>query len=181
MPQEIVDGDRIDVFKIRGVDDPIPLTTASFTRPGDTAPYAANDVVCNSTSAPTLLEFPSAAAGLGKGGVIVSARHMKTGTTTAGATFRLQLYRVGTVTPINDNAQFAMLWANRANRVGFIDFTHQIAGTGSDTTSALTTYVGLPFVCNAATSSLFGVLTVTAAYTPGNAEQHYIELAISQN
>lgn len=157
------------------------ITTASFTRPADTTAYAAQDVVSNSTSAPTLLAFGGAARGNGGSGLILSARHMKSSTTTSGATYRLILYKVSTITAINDNAQFTMLYANRANRVGFIDFTHSTGGTGSDSSSALSTFVNLPFVCDAAQSSLWGILIVTSAYTPTSGEQHFIELAIAQN
>jgi hypothetical protein len=106
---------------------------------------------------------------------------MKNSTTTAGASYRLILYSHNIVTPINDNSPFPMLFANRATRVGYIDFTHSAGGTGSDSTSALSTFVNLPFVCNAAHTSLWGILTVTSAYTPTSAEQHYIDLSIVQN
>ena len=167
--------------------NPIPssgvqvISSASFTRPSDTTAYAAQDVVSNSTTAPALLTFSSAARATGGSGVIMSARHMKNSTTTTGATYRLHLYKVSTITPINDNAQFTMLYANRANRIGFIDFNHAVAGTGSDCTNSLTTFVNLPFVCDAAASAIYGILTVTSAYTPTSGEQHFVELAIAQN
>lgn len=150
-----------------------------FTRPADTTAYAAQDVVSNSTTAPTLLQFSGAARANGGSGIILSARHLKSGTTLAS--YRLHLYRNNAVTPINDNAQFPLLFANRANRIGFIDFNHATGGTGSDCSHALSTYVGMPFICDAAVSSLFGILTTTTAYTPASGEQHFIELAIGQN
>lgn len=156
------------------------VITATFTRPSDTTAYAAQDVVCNSTSSPSLITFVNAGRYPGSSGLIVSARHMKSSTATTGASYRLHLYRVAP-TAINDNAQFAMLYANRVNRIGFIDFTHGIAGTGSDCTNALSTFVNLPFLCDAAGSNLFGILTVTAAYTPTSGEQHFIELHVAQN
>ena len=91
------------------------------------------------------------------------------------------LYQYNVVTPINDNSPFTMLYANRTTRIGYIDFTHAAGGTGSDSTSALSTFINLPFVCNAAHSSLWGILTVTSAYTPTSAEQHYIQLSVVQN
>lgn len=154
------------------------ITTASFTRPADTIGYAAQDVVSNSTSAPTLLTFAGAGRANGGSGLVLSARHLKSSTTLAS--YRLHLYRVAP-TAINDNAQFTLLYANRANRVGFIDFSHATGGSGSDSTSALSTFVNLPFVCDAASVSLFGILVASAAYTPTSGEQHFIELAIAQN
>lgn len=156
------------------------VTTASFTRPSDTTAYAAQDVVSDSTTAPALLTFAGAARVNGGSGLILSARHLKSSTTTTGASYRLHLYRVAPTT-INDNAQFTLLYANRASRIGFIDFNHASGGTGSDSTSALATFVNLPLVCDAASASLFGILVASAAYTPTSGEQHFIELAIAQN
>lgn len=190
MGQKVVDGDRYEEVYVRGSSSfPLPvsaagfqvITTASFTRPADTTAYAAQDVVSNSTTAPTLLTFAGAGRANGGSGLILSARHMKSSTGISGANYRLHLYKVSTVTPINDNAQFAMLYANRLNRVGFIDFNHTAGGTGSDSSSALTTFVNLPFVCDAAATALYGILTVTGAYTPTSGEQHMIELGIVQN
>lgn len=150
-----------------------------MTRPADTNAYAAQDVVSDSTTAPTLLQFTGSARENGGSGIIVSARHLKS--STVSANFRLHLYRNNSATPVNDNAQFPLLFANRLSQIGFIDFNHGTGGTGSDSTNALTTFAGLPFVCDAGTSSLFGILVALTAYTPTSAEQHFIELAISQN
>lgn len=151
--------------------------SASFTRPADILQYAANDVVSNSTSAPAVLTFANMARMPGAGGRVHTARHMKSSTTTAAAQFRLWLYRTAP-TPINDNAQFPLLWANRANRLGFIDFTHSTAGTGSDSSSAMVTFAGVDYICGSGDTSLYGILLATAAYTPANAEQHFIELGV---
>lgn len=151
----------------------------SFTRPADTTAYAAQDAVSNSTSAPTVLTFADCGRVNGGSGVILSARHIKTGT--ALANYRLHLYRVAPASAVNDNAQFPLLFANADRRIGFIDFVHQTGGTGSDCTHALTTFVNIPFVCDVATDNLFGLLTTTNGYTPASAEQHYIELGVVQN
>lgn len=149
--------------------------SATFTRPADTTQYAANDVVCNSTSAPAVLTFAGMARGNGMGGRILTARHIKNNTTTTSATFRLWLYRTAP-TPINDNAQFPLLWANRANRLGFVDFSHSTAGSGSDSSSSQVTFAGVDYICAQADTSLYGILIATATYTPASAEQHFIEL-----
>jgi hypothetical protein len=149
--------------------------SASFTRPADTNAYAAGDAVSNATSSPTILTFAGAARAAGGTGLILSARHIKNNTT--AASYRLWLYRE-TAAAVNDNAQFALLWENRANRIGFIDFAHTTGGTGSDSSSSLATFVNLPFT--AAGTALFGQLT-TPGYTPASGEQHFIELSIAQN
>ena len=154
------------------------LSTASFTRPADTTAYAAQDVVSNSTTAPTVLTFGNVGRINGGSGLILAARHLKS--STVAASYRLHLYRVAP-TAINDNAQFALLYANRASRIGFIDFSHLAGGTGSDSTHALATFTNLPFVCDAASASLFGLLVAAAGYTPTSGEQHFIELGFVQN
>lgn len=154
------------------------VVSASFTRPANTTAYAANGAVSDSTTAATTLTFASSARVSGGSGLILSARHVKNSTTTANATFRLWLYRA-TVSAVNDGSQFPLLFANRNNRIGFIDFSHTTAGTGSDASSSLVTFVNLPFVATG--TSLFGQLIATAAYVPTSGEQHYLELEIAQN
>jgi hypothetical protein len=149
--------------------------SASFTRPNDTTAYAASDVVCNSTSAPAVLTFSGMARSLGGSGRVLTARHVKNSTGTTNASFRLWLYRTAP-TAINDNAQWPLLWANRANRLGFADFSHTTGGTGSDSTSSIVTFAGIDYICDSAAVDLYGVLIATAAYTPTAQEQHFIEL-----
>ena len=164
-------GDPLDVSGVQ------IITSASFTRPADTTAYAALDVVSNSTTAPEVLTFTNVGRIAGASGLIVAARHTKNNTTISG--FRLHLWKTA-VTAINDNAPFTLLYANRTNEVGYIDFNHVTGGTGSDASTAQTTFTGLPYVCGAS-SSLFGILVATVGYTPASAEQHLIELSIAQN
>ena len=150
--------------------------SVSFSRPASAATYAANAVISDSASAPTILEFTSAAQNTGGTGMIVGARHAKNSTVIAQ--FRLMLYRA-TRTAINDNSQFPLLWANRLNRVGWVDFTsHAIIGTGSDSTSSHGTFPSslsyLPYACD--NTSLFGVLLTTNGYSAPASEAHLIEL-----
>jgi hypothetical protein len=154
------------------------LSTVSFTRPADTTAYAAQDAVSNSTTAPTVLTFGNVGRINGGSGLILAARHLKS--STVAASYRLHLYRVAPAA-INDNAQFPLLFANRTARIGFIDFSHQTGGTGSDASTALATLANLPFVCDAASTSLFGRLVASAGYTPVSGEQHFIELGFVQN
>jgi hypothetical protein len=155
-------------------------TSSSFTRPANTTAYAAQAVVSDSTTAATVLTFTSAGRANGRSGIILSARHIKQSTTTSGATYRIYLYTVAP-TAINDGSQFTLLYATRASQIGYIDFNHVGGGTGSDLTVGLTTFTNLPFTCDAVSSSLFGILTVTQAYTPTSGEQHFVELTVAQN
>ena len=165
----------IDTFQV--------FSTATFTRPSDTISYAAFDVVSNSTTAPVVITFPNCARANGGSGMIISVRHVKSSSTTLNAAFRLHLFRVAP-TAINDNAAYTMLDANRASRIGYVDLVHISGGTGSNMSEAAGVFPAtamLPFICDAASSSLIGVLTTIAAYAPASGEQHYFELGITQN
>jgi hypothetical protein len=157
------------------------LVSASFTRPADTNAYVSGDAVNNSTSAPQPLQFVSANHRGTQVGMIVGARLVKQGTGTSG-TFRLWLFRAP-FTPPNDNAAFNIAWADRANRLGYIDFTSWVAGTDcAESVGALSGGNEIPFDLSSGDgSSIFGALQATAGYTPASGEQFMPELAIIQD
>lgn len=157
------------------VNSPIAVATASFTRPSDTNAYAASDVVCNSTSAPALLQFSNILPVAGGDGVILNARGFVQGTGFNTA-LRLHLYKVNTITPLNDNAAFTLLWANRANRVGFIDFTGwQTGGSGSDAAGCLVA-PNLAIELDSGQTSLWGMVETRGVFTPTSAQQFFFSL-----
>lgn len=159
----------------RGI-SPISISTGTITRPSDTTAYAASDSVSNSTSAPALIEFQNILPNQGGDGVIMAARGFVQGSA-FNTTLRLHLYKVNTVTPINDNAAFTLLWANRANRVGFIDFTGwQTGGSGSDAAACVVSGINLPIGLDAANTSLWGAVETRAAFTPTSAQQFFFSL-----
>jgi hypothetical protein len=155
---------------------------ASFARPSGGVTYAAGDAVSNSASAPVPISFPAAARVNGGSGLIIGARHVKQ--STVAAQFRLWLYRVAP-TAVNDDAVQPLLWANRLNRVGFVDFTHTATTGASDSTSAHGIFPGaagpMPFVTDPAGTGLFGLLQATTSYVAPSAEGHMIELFLTQN
>ena len=149
-------------------------TKVERTRPADTTAYAAKDVVADSTATPTVITFPAIVKRNGSEGYIVAARLM-TDQSTNTARYRLHLYATAP-TPIADNAPFAMLYANRENRIGFIDFSAmQTEGTGSTAALALNTEVRLAFRAGA-TTAIYGVLETLDAFTPASGQKFYIEL-----
>lgn len=151
-----------------------------LTRPSDSAPYAAKDAVSDSTSAPTVLTFAGMARVVGGSGYVTKARLM-TNQSTNVARFKLHLFHTAP-TAINDNAPYTLLWANRAVRLGAIDFdATQTEGTGSDAASALNTTIRLAFVCAAASSSLYGILETLDVFTPASGQLFYVELTAEGN
>ncbi len=156
------------------------ILVASFSRPADILPYAVSDAVSNSTSAPTLGEFANAADVNGGSGYIVSAQ-ICTDQAACTAAFRLYLYTTA-VTPINDNAQFPLLDANKPPiRVGYIDFP-AVAQEGTGSTSAAAEWTGQKlYVCNAASKSLYYQLVTKSIFTPASAQNFTISLGVDKN
>lgn len=156
------------------------VAASELTRPANTTAYAALDAVSDSTTSPTVLTFSNAARVNVGSGYVVGARLM-TDQAANVARFRLHLFHTSP-TAINDNAAFTLLYANRATRVGVIDFpAMDDEGSGSTGAEARNVDVRLPFVCAAASDDLFGLLEVLDAFTPASGQKFYAELVIDQN
>lgn len=156
------------------------LSSATITRPTNTDAYAAKDVI--STAVGAVIEFSGMARSNGGTGTIVKARLM-TGQSTNTAQYRLHLFHTAP-TPIADNAQYAMLVANQANRVGMIDFPAcSTEGTGSDAAATMRpssdgSYPppNLWYKCAANDTKLYGILETIGVFTPASAQTYFIEL-----
>lgn len=162
----------------------VRFVNATFARPADTTAYTAKDVVSNNATTTTMLQFSNAARVNGGGGYILKAQLM-TDQSTCTARFRLWLYQLPsaslpTAVPA-DNATFPLKWANRAKRIGYIDFVAlSTEGTGSDAASALSTDVRLAFGCDAADSAIYGLLEALDAFTPASGQNFYVDLGVEQ-
>lgn len=161
------------------------IARATFTRPSDTISYATNDIISNSTSATTPIEFLGSTGSQGGSGIISSARLTtnKTTITASGSAiaFRLVIYIAAPANPPVDNAAFLASWANTAVRIGAIDFNFGIAGTDcAEWEGIISTSSGeIPFVLPAGTS-LFGLLQYIGVgnYAPDSQQQFTIQLGI---
>jgi hypothetical protein len=148
--------------------------SASFARPADTTAYAANDAVANSTSAPTLLSFANCANANAGQGYIVKTRLM-TNQKTCTARFRLSFYHTAP-SPVNDNAPKPMLYANKDKLIGRIDLDPcNTEDTTSDAAFTLSTAL-MPYVCAAADTTIYCILTTLDAFTPASAQQFFLEI-----
>lgn len=156
------------------------LSSATVTRPTNTDAYAAKDVI--STAVGAVIEFTGMARANGGTGTIVKARLM-TSQSTNTAQYRLHLFHTQP-TAIADNAQYAMLIANQANRVGMIDFPAAATeGTGSDVAATMRpssdgSYPppNLWYKCAANDTKLYGILETIGAFTPASGQTFFIEL-----
>lgn len=154
-------------------------TSANFTRPSDTTAYAASDAVSNSTSAPVALTFANAGRTASGTGVIVKAR-IATNASTVLTRFKLWLYNVSP-TPINDNAAFTLLDAQKAGRIGAILIGPTVTeGTGSDSSEAVVSDIQLPYTSDAS-GNLYGLLETPDGFTPTSGETFFIYLTVRRN
>lgn len=155
----------------------------SFTRPNDTTPYAANDLIANSTSAGSVVPLrfatpPNSLVNQRAGtGYIVKATCW-----VAGAAFntplRLHLFR-STPSVVADNAQYPLLASQSALRVATIDFPFFMnGGTGSDVSMATvdTIRVAIDALNLDGANSFFGLLTTQGAFTPTANQTFRVEL-----
>ena len=154
------------------------LVATEFIRPANTTAYAAKDVVGPAVTA--VLTFTNIAREVGGGGYLTKAR-LLTSQSANAARYRLHLYHTAP-TAIADNAPFTLLWANRANRLGSIDFAAAgTEGSGSDAANCLNTEIRLAFVCAASNRSLYGLLETLDAFTPTSGQQYFVELTAETN
>lgn len=154
---------------------------AEFARPADTNAYAALDAVSNSVGAPAVLTFPGAVRVAAGSGYITKARLM-TDLKTATARLRLHLF-IAAPAAIADNAPYTLLYSNRANRIGRIDFPALATEDPANSTAAAAQVadVRLPFKL-AAGVDLFGMLeTLDAIAAPASAQNFYVQLTVDQN
>lgn len=152
--------------------------SAEFSRPANTTAYSANQVVADSTSAATILQFDIARITGGSGWI--NKIRIETNSSTDTSQYRLHLFHTAP-TMLNDGSAFTLLWANRAKRIIAIDFDAMVTeGTGSD--AAKTHYIS-PFFfnCAAGDTKVYAILETLTARTPVSGQGFYVELAGEQN
>lgn len=166
-----VNGDPISSF------GGLTRVTANFTRPSDTTAYAIGDVVCNSTSSPSVMTFSGMATANGRGGILRTVvLYLGTNPTTRPV-YDLFLYRVAP-TIDNDNATFTPTDSEARECIGVVPLSVGVPGdtTGTTTNSIYTAQVELAYVCDASSTSLYGVLVARNAVTPTSADTYYVDL-----
>lgn len=160
------------------------VVAVEFTRPSNTDAYAAKDVVCNSTSAPAVINFADVARANNGTGLIVRARLM-TDKKDVTARFRLHIYHT-TPTAINDNSPYLLLYADVAKRIGVIDFPAMSSEDATNSTASLTMrpssdgVYGIPnlwFQTATADRDLYAILETLDAFTPASGQKFTVELA----
>jgi hypothetical protein len=153
--------------------------------------YAANDVISESAGAGTCWTFSAMGKANGANGTIRRAKLIfsKTGATITAmaARCRLRLYNAVPTCNLNDNiANTGVLHADRAAYVGSFDFPALSvpgdSGTPEATLSLGQSNIPIDFVCAAADTALYGVLTFLDAEANETASMvATIDLLVEQN
>lgn len=184
MPQVVIDGDVYDSFVFRSDptavgDEATPMGVSCrssspavlFTRPADTNPYGAADVVgsastanheaTNAGTSGTLIQILSAA-------LTINLTSVPSGMTT----FRLHIWD-SAPTAIADNAAFSAAAADRAKYCGYIDMA-SVQAIGGGFCWSQGDYIGRP-VRLSGTSFFFNLaLSGAAGFTPASGTEYRV-------
>lgn len=146
-----------------------------ITRPADTTAYAAEDSVnaAGSTDCITFTVSDGIDITTGQSLQVKTARLTTNSTNTTNGSFRLYLFDQS-VSGFADNSPQPLLYSNRDKRCGYIDFTLNTGGSGSDCSEAIVTDVNISIRTEA--TNIFGILIAKGAYTPASAQKFYLEL-----
>jgi hypothetical protein len=153
----------------------------NFTRPNDTTPYTAADLVANSTTAGSVvpMQFPVGEYMPERGGRVKSAIMAKSGDTVTAASFTLHLFSSEPTVDAGDNAAFAP--SSVDNWIGSIALDISsgalvVTGLGARELIAASPEV----VFHNSVGVLFGLLVAAGAYTPAANEVFTVTLNIER-
>lgn len=161
------------------------LTTVSveLTRPSDTTPYGVNDVVSNSASATTPMEFANIARSTDAlSGYIVKAR-LSTDKKSITPRIRVHLFNAANPTLAADNVNWKELYADADKRLGYFDLpamTTAADASSSDMSRTFDLNLRIAVVA-AANRSLYAVLETLDAFTPASGEKFRLTLVMDNN
>lgn len=156
---------------------------ASFTRPADTAVYAAGDIMSASTTVGAALSF---GATPGAGRSVLTRVMLQKSTSAAWTGGGTLLLFQGDPGALNDNAAAAIAYSDTLNYLGQVALTatnSAPSGVGallvSDNILSAANQIQIND-SNVGAGQLFGVLLAAGAYTPASAELFSIKLFFQQ-
>lgn len=159
----------------------LAMVSTEFTRPNDTTPYGANDVVSDSTSATTMQALANAARVSGGSGYIVGIR-VSTNKKSIVPRFRIHFFNTNGATLSVDNANHQEKYADLSKRVGFWDMPAMTTGadtTNSDMSRSVDFTMRIPYVC--AATSLYYILETLDGYTPAAQDKYTVTVFLDRN
>lgn len=150
------------------------IITQSFTRPADATAYAAGDVMNGSgVTVPISFTIPSNMVNPRLKGVSISSS-FQTGTFTGS----LHLFSA-TQTVAADNAAYSPTDADVLNYIGTVSIGAAWTSLPANKLSTTILTTEIPLATGNFTSTVFGVLMATGAYTPASGEVFSINLLLA--
>lgn len=163
------------------------IITVEFTRPANTDAYTAGDVVSNSTSASTLMEFSGFfrpnSDGVIRGAYIIGAR-LTTDKKSITPRFRVHLFNASNPTRSADNAAHQEKYADISKRLGYFDLPAMSTAadtTNSDMSRAIDIGLRMFVVPASGSTSLFALLETLDGFTPASGQKFTLALAEDMN
>lgn len=155
--------------------------SVEFTRPNDTTPYTAGDVVSDNATTTTMQAIANAARVSGGGGYIVGVR-IATDKKSVTPRFRIHFFNTNGATVSGDNLAYKEVYADSSKRVFFHDMpamTTATDTTNSDMSRATDKDARIPYTC--AATSLYFVLEALDAFTPASGEKFTVTCYLDRN
>lgn len=149
----------------------------SFTRPGDTTTYGANDLVANSTTAgsvvPLSFEIP---IGLGKTFKIRELHLSKSTATVANSSLTVHFYESSPTCTNGDNGAWL---TTLSDYIGSITSgTLEAFSDGAAVTNAVGDANAPSVSLSSGASTIYALCEAVGAYAPGDAEVFTVQIAI---
>jgi hypothetical protein len=149
-----------------------------ITRPADTTPYAANDVV-GPTTTPAVGVLADMFSENGGTGYICKVK-LTTNQAANTASYRIYFYNAAP-TAIADNAVSSVLYADDAKTIGYVDIANTAQeGSGSDAAVGLWTGQ-LAAKAAAADNDLYYVIITKTAFTPASNQKFTVTVTLDRN
>lgn len=154
------------------------VVSQEITRPSDTTAYVINDVVgpTGGAAVGVLTDFFSANGASG----FIAKVELETDQAANATPFRIYFFHTAP-TAIADNAAFALLYADVAKRIGYVDIGN-MSQEGSGSTGAAGYWTGqLAAKAAAADNDLYYVIVAKAAFTPASAQKFTVKVTNDSN
>ncbi len=156
------------------------VISACVTRPNDSASYVAGDMWANATTNGTLLRFPSCARKDNGSGIIAQVLCVNSASLATQPQINLWLFD-NVVTSPSDNAPFALTDAEIEYTLGVTELSTWFAGGSTLNSLAQVRNVDIPFVCQSACNSLWGIPVVMNSCSPAAQQNLQFRLGILQD
>lgn len=157
---------------------------ATFSRPADTTPYIAGDLVANSTTAGSVVAMAITVGRVAGGtGMVRRARIKKSGTGVPNASFRLHLYKTDPALSTGiTNGDNGVWLTKESTYLGAMDVT--VDRVFSDAAKGIGVPVAgteINFDCAAGSQTIYALMEARGAYTPVSGETFTVALEVLQN